>query len=64
MARKPRKIGEGDWVTIQARVVASWPEDGKITVDINGQKLTIPSDLEAITDWTPREEDRVRYREE
>lgn len=51
MARKARKIGVGDVVTLQARVTGVGVVDGYITIEINGQKQTIPEDL--ITDVTP-----------
>lgn len=64
MAKKSRaKIGEGDWVTLQVRVTATW-EDDQITLDVAGQRVTISSKSEAIIGVTPREEERVRYEEE
>lgn len=53
MARKARKIGVGDLVTLQARVVGAGVLDGRITIEINGQKQTIPEDLPEIIDVTP-----------
>lgn len=53
MARKARKIGVGDLVTLQARVVGAGVLDGRITIEINGQKQTIPEDLDEIIDVTP-----------
>lgn len=64
MAKKARtRIGEGDWVTLQVRVTATW-EDDTITLDIAGQRVTIPSKSEAIIGLTPRREERLPYREE
>ncbi|QAZ46745.1 hypothetical protein C1M53_31650 [Mesorhizobium sp. Pch-S] len=53
MARKARKIGVGDVVTLQARVTGVGVIDGYITVEINGQKQTIPEDLSEIIDVKP-----------
>lgn len=53
MARKARKISVGDLVTLQVRVVGAGVLDGKITIEINGQKQTIPEDLSEIIDVKP-----------
>lgn len=45
MARKPRKISVGDLVTLEARVTSVGVIEGRITVEINGQKQTIPEDI-------------------
>lgn len=64
MAKKTRsRIGEGDWVTLQVRVTATW-EDDTITLDIEGQRVTISSKSEAIIGLTSRKEERLPYREE
>jgi len=53
MARKARKIGVGDVVTLQARVTGVGVVEGYITIEINGQKQTIPEDMSEIIDVTP-----------
>lgn len=53
MAKKARKIGVGDLVTLQARVVGAGILDGRITIEISGQKQTIPEDLSEIIAVTP-----------
>lgn len=64
MAKKARsRIGEGDWVTLQVRVTATW-EDESITLNIDGQRVTIKGDSESIIGLRPRREDRVPYRED
>lgn len=53
MAKKERKIGVGDTITLEAKVTGVGVVEGEITVRINGQPLTIPEDLSEIIDVTP-----------
>jgi hypothetical protein len=53
MAKTVRKIGVGDTLTILVKVIGAGVVDGRITIELNGQKQTIPEDLEAIIDVTP-----------
>lgn len=53
MARKARKIGIGDILTLQVEVVSAGIVDGKVTFTLNGQNITIPEDLEVITNVKP-----------
>lgn len=43
--------------------MASW-EDDSITLNIDGQRVTIAGDSESIVGLMARKEERVRYREE
>lgn len=53
------KIDVGDWVTLPLPVVATWEEDGTVTLDM-GQRLTINADDSRIIEVTPGERPRRR----
>lgn len=63
MARKPRKIGVGDRVTLQVTCTSDVAE-GKWTFVLNGQAITVPLNLDAIKKVVPYDPssiyDRVR----
>lgn len=48
MAKRPR-IEPGDWLSLRPqRVVATWEDDGKVTIEFLGQRVTLRQDSDEI----------------
>lgn len=47
---RPQKGGSA---RLTLPIVATWPEDGRVTLEINGQKVTLRTDDSAIDEFVP-----------
>ena len=55
-----RKIERGDRLLMELPVVATWPDDGKVTVTIAGTRFTIADDNDEIRQVLKRAADKAR----
>lgn len=47
------RIKPGDTVVLKVTVVASWPDSRRITVEVNGQRITLREDHPAVVGIEP-----------